>query len=351
MSFDALRKVRKEVQRGAVIERPVGNLSLFTYAKDCMFSDLWNPVVKRCRGIVFDTAKGKVVARPMDKFFNINERPSTSTATLLNKADEMSFEITEKLDGSMVALWFYDGEWRASTPGSLESDQAKYAKEVLFPRYDLFALPTDLTYVCELITPWDGVNKVVKYGERDELVVLCAFETAWDQIEVPRTRLRGLVEKAGLSLVKTLPLTKSDFLTHRIPYGEEGYVIRFEDGSRYKVKSRWYFRWHRALSMLSRKNVLELMKDGQYDELLAQAPPQIYEAFDDLAGIIKTTKASIELEVNKWWALVKDPNDHKSCALFFQNADPHLRPILFARMREKDETKAIWKAVERELGR
>ena len=85
MSHQALALVRKEVERGHVTERTHGPLSLYKYSPSCTYDKAWNKTNMRCRGIVFDTSTGAIVCRPFNKFFNLNERPSTKARYVLSK--------------------------------------------------------------------------------------------------------------------------------------------------------------------------------------------------------------------------------------------------------------------------
>lgn len=351
MSYQRLHEVRKEVARGYVHERPVGNLSLFKYTEKCVYDKAWNKTNERCRGIVFDTSTGTIVCKPFHKFFNVGERPNTSMKVLAHKIKRMGIpQATVKMDGSMVAIFHYDGEWRTATPGSLESPQAQYAKRKLLPKYRFETLPIDLTYVCEMIAPWDRECKVCHYGDRDELIVLAAFENKWEQIEVPRQQVLLLAEKAGLPVVEEYPLDPEDPLNTPIPDGKEGYVAKFDDGFRVKVKSRWFMHWHRLADQVSYKRVAELLEkaEGDIAYILKEAPETIRDKVDDVAGYIMGKKQRIEIETDKVWTQVKDPQDFKACAELFKQHGP-LQSILFARMRGREEDPVVWKMIKKEL--
>ncbi|MEM4396739.1 MAG: T4 RnlA family RNA ligase [Candidatus Woesearchaeota archaeon] len=70
-------------------------------------SRLTNPVEYsysvECRGIKFCPVTGKILARPLHKFFNLNERNDSSKEEI-TKIYNKSYNITimEKLDGSMI---------------------------------------------------------------------------------------------------------------------------------------------------------------------------------------------------------------------------------------------------------
>ena len=337
MSYQVLQQIRREVAAGAVTESALGELSIFKYSADCVWDGMWNDVVKRCRGIVLNTATGKIVARPFDKFFNINERPDTNVHLLEKKAKSQKMVATKKLDGSMCSIWFYNGAWHCSTPGGLTSPQAQHAAGLLLGKYNLSKLPTDITFVCELLCPWDRKDKVVDYGDRDELVLLAAFENKWDLTEVPRQRLETLATGTGLQLVDVYPLDEEDPWSTPIPVGEEGFVVRFEDGFRIKIKSRWYMHWHRLLSQVSYKHLIELLEGGGDPKtvLSKDAPPHAKAALDDILSHILTLKENIEREVDEWWLKAEDTTDFKACAELFRQAGS-IQHLLFARMREHE---------------
>ena len=54
---------------------------------------------RECRGLIFDTATGKLISRPYHKFFNVGEREETA----INKVNLYEPHVVlEKLDGSMI---------------------------------------------------------------------------------------------------------------------------------------------------------------------------------------------------------------------------------------------------------
>lgn len=345
-----LNEVMKEVEKGSVKESKEGELSLFKYSQQCVFDDMWNDINKKCRGIIFNNQTGEIVARPYNKFFNLNERPETSYENVMKNLGQ-KFSITEKLDGSCIAIW-YDGKvWRASTPGSMSSEQAKYA-ESIFPRYNFSEISQNHTYMCELISPWNRV--VIDYGERDELILITAFTNEWEPKEVNRGFLDYVSDTTGLKKVKTI---NSDdigaFLLSNVPDGEEGYVIRFSNGERIKLKGSWYFNLHNLIGNLSIKNMVEMVSEGNYHEVVKDLPDYIKDDFDDIYSQVITTKDKIDKEVCETWekALreIKDVSNFKACAQLFSKHDTSA--ILFVMMRDKLDLidSLTWKLVLKRL--
>ena len=85
--------------------------------------------------------QNQVVARPFRKFFNIEERKHTPTE---------DFEIYEKVDGSLITVFNYNGEWVVSSRGSFTSEQAIKGRELL-NKYPIHTLDNNKTYLFEII--------------------------------------------------------------------------------------------------------------------------------------------------------------------------------------------------------
>lgn len=350
MSHQALALVCKEVERGNVSERVSnGSLSLFKYTTQCTHRRSWNKTNLRCRGIVFDTITGKIICRPFDKFFNLGERPSTKPKYVLSRAKKTAFRVTEKMDGSMLCIWHCGDKWMTSTPGSIDSPQAIYARDYLLSKYNINQLPTDITYVCEMISPTDRQDKVVDYGKRDELVLLTAFENRWEQTEVPAGRLSLLASRANMPKVPVWEADFENFMSLPIPDNVEGYVIAFEDGFRIKVKSMAYVKAFRLLSDFSSKHLFEYVREGSYREAVRHLPESKRRYFDDLYAKILQVKGNIELEVEKWLKIC-DPNDMKKSAEVLKDAGP-IKSLVFGALRNKDVRKVLWKLTEEEVVR
>ena len=96
---------------------------------------------------------------------------------------------------------------------------------------------------------------MVDYKGETKLVVLAAFYPTWDLQEVNRDDLLDMFRDTNISVVGGMKVD-IDNLRGSIPKGEEGFVVSFEDGKRFKVKSHWYFTCHKLLSEIKPKNIL-----------------------------------------------------------------------------------------------
>lgn len=137
-----LSKLQDYVDRGLVVYQthPTLPLKIFNYSRTCQYEGAWDEVTLQCRGLILDD-RNEIVARPFKKFFNIEEGKHTPTE---------DFEIYEKVDGSLITVFNYNGEWVVSSRGSFTSEQAIKGRELL-NKYPIHTLDNNKTYLFEII--------------------------------------------------------------------------------------------------------------------------------------------------------------------------------------------------------
>jgi RNA ligase len=236
-----------------------GKLAVYTYTDQCTFERAWDDVTRNSRGHVFNIETGECVARAMPKFFNLNENEEA----LFEKFDwSQPYEIYDKLDGWFAAVFRYNGRYRISSRGSFESDGAKWATEFIQTK-DLSFLPDEVTLCFEIINPKQKI--ILDYGGQSTLYVLCAFNRHTGE-EYQRKTVEEWAAKVGLPIVKMYEssMTIHDCLRfQKEAKGMEGFVIRFHDGRRVKVKTDWYMTLAKIMSSLSPIAIWEAMENGK----------------------------------------------------------------------------------------
>ena len=117
MKFD-LEKLNKYIEEGLVVknEHPTLPISIYNYSRKTQYENNWDEITKQCRGLILDN-EGYVIAKGFDKFFNMEELVSEDIPN-------ETFEVFEKLDGSLGILFWYEGKWILSTKGSFFSEQS-----------------------------------------------------------------------------------------------------------------------------------------------------------------------------------------------------------------------------------
>jgi RNA ligase len=287
MKYD-LNILNEYIEKGLIIKQVHATLplSIYNYSRTCQYDRLWDDVTLNCRGLVVDT-NDNIVAKPFPKFFNMEELSDT-------QIPKESFEVFEKMDGSLGIFFYYDGEWHMATRGSFTSEQAIKGMEIAKrERLDRKCVP-GFTYLFEIIYPENRI--VVDYGNDERLVLLSIVNPEGNEIPYEEIQMDGwdIVNRYdGVS-----DYTK---LKEMISNDAEGYVIRFRNGMRMKIKGDEYVRLHRILTNFSTKDIWELLKNGEPLEPFLDRVPDEFDAWvkevvKDLQNEFDTIKNKIEIE-------------------------------------------------------
>lgn len=326
-------ELRKRVELGVVREQrhPSLPLSIFNYSQECQFNKLWDDVTLQCRGLVMH--EGRIVARPFQKFFNDTEHPPEEVPW------HLPCEVTEKMDGSLLIVFHFDGQWHYATRGSFTSEQAERGRVIFRRKYGEHLLQSGLTYLFEVIYPQNRI--VVDYSGREDTVLLGMIHTE------SGVELSLDVAPPELTVVRRLPITAdAKSLRSIITDTEEGYVIRFENGFRVKVKGQRYIELHRLITGVSSRTIWEYLSGGKsFAEMLEMVPDEFavwvrserdrqVEEFDRLSA---RTEAAVHA-ANAWLSrkeqaavIVSQYSDVSSAAFAALDGKP-IAPVLWKRL-------------------
>ena len=264
-------KHEQYVKEGWLTKSVFEDLVLYNYSDATTFSKKWDQITLNARGTIYNKDTGEIVGLAMSKFFNVNESPDTHVDQL---PWDKPFQAFEKCDGSMGVLYRHNNQFKISTRGSFYSNQAKKATKML-EKYNTSSIPDDATLIFEIIYPENKI--VVDYKDKEELVLLAAYnfktgvELVWDQVV-------SLATTCGFSLPKVYNYTLDDLLEQKelIKWNEnEGWVIRFSNGMRVKLKGTKYLEMAKILSRMSPLAVWETILEGRLNEYLLQVPEEI----------------------------------------------------------------------------
>ncbi|WP_435018527.1 T4 RnlA family RNA ligase [Tundrisphaera sp. TA3] len=279
LTFDELWNGLKIAKSVGDVNENIGSdgLSLFCYSKAAVYERNWNDMTMLARGIILDPVEKRVVATPFPKFFNVGERADS--------IPDLPFEVYEKMDGSLIIIFHHGGEWRCATKGSLASDQAKWAKAWI-SRFDLSPLVPGTTYLAEAIYP---ENRIVVHYQKAGLTLLGAYRE--DGSELDYNELAMLALKLGWDIARRFAFNAMSELlatARELPGSEEGFVLRFDDGLRLKVKGDEYCRIHRLVSRVTPLAMWEAMAAGDdLEELRRQLPEEFWADFDAIIGALQ----------------------------------------------------------------
>jgi len=341
--MDFLHLLEKYYQDGLLHKQthPTLDLTIWNYSPKVQYERLWDDITMQCRGLVTNS-EGKIIARPFKKFFNYEE----------HKPEEIPneyFEVYEKMDGSLGILFNYNGEWILSTRGSFTSEQSIKGRQLL-EKYDYNRLHTDYTYLFEIIYP---ENRIVCVYDFEDLVLLGMVHTeSGNEVNIRNTnnediRLNNMIDNLGFKVV-TLYKTWGegfDLLKEEISKDKEGYVIRFKNGFRMKIKGDEYVRLHRILTNISNRDIWEYLKDGKpMDEILDKVPDEFYNWVRSTKNDLLAQFNILEKEYQWIFKIINRVPGIENRAVFAEYAKKYKHPnLLFNMLDGKDYSQHIWK--------
>lgn len=329
MIFSEIEKRDKLVEEKLLRCDDQGDLRVYSYTNWCK---IWNDITMNSRGIIFNRKTGEIISRPFPKFFNMDQTAETQERNL---PWQDGFRIFQKYDGWLGILYRDGGQYRIATRGSFQSTGALWATEFL-KEYDLTGLPDEVTLLFELICP--ATKIVVDYHNREELVLLAAYnrhtgeEYGWEQVE-------AWGDKFGFGVADSYDSNHLKYCRLQIESTSglelEGFVIRFNNGLRVKIKSDDYFRRSKMRSHLTLLTIWENMVCGE-------VPQEFWDAIDDdyhdalskITVAMESRYFEIRQEINHQFVSIVDIQDRKEFAIAAQKLSH--TPAMFAR-RDKQE--------------
>ncbi len=299
-----------------------GDLLIFNYTARAQYEARWNFFERVSRGLIINAATGEIIARAFDKFFNwMQDR---------QKARGHIISITEKMDGSLGILYRVEDGYRVSTRGDFHSEQAEWATRFLREHYSLDDLPNELTLLFEIIYPENRV--IIDYGGREDLVLLAARNRFTGEYLPFFPNVYQLGERYGFSLPKVYnfnDVTQIIAQTGMLDADEEGYVVEFSDGQRFKFKGDKYLELHKLVFGLSFKNTLRAVESGQVEYIRSQIPDEFLGDFNSWVKEIEDTRDAIIRDARELFA--RSPKEsRKDFALWAMSDHKELSPYLFA---------------------
>jgi RNA ligase len=329
---------------------PTLPLTIWNYTPKVQYENIWDEITLQCRGMVTDD-NGNVVARPFKKFFNIEEGKHTPTS---------EFEVYEKMDGSLGILFNYEGEWVFATRGSFTSEQSVKGFEML-QKYDYQKLHKDYTYLFEII--YNENRIVVKYLFEDLVLLgMINTETGYEvdlHHEGNDMRLKNLIHNLEFKVVKQYDgIEDYTKLKSLIDNNAEGFVVRFSNGDRMKIKGEEYIRLHKIMTNVSTTGIWEMLSNGDnVNELLKDVPDEFYKKIQNYVRDLKYNYVQISemagklhdgFRYGKYNDVDPEPTK-KEFAEFVFKQQKVLHPVMFAMWDKKKYDKIIWNILKPEF--
>jgi len=324
-------------------KHPTTDLWLLNYSKSCQLNKVWNEVTTQCRGLIVDMF-GNIVARPFPKFYNYEELEGLGI-----KVPNLPFEAYEKMDGSLGIMYWVNDMPYLATRGSFNSDQCKHGTELLHTKYKNVwnRFDKNKTYLFEIIYPED--KHCIVYGpEVDDIFLLAIIDTETgletDSIDNYRDVLSVTKHYDGIRDWKNI---RNEFDGEN----REGFVIRFSNGFRMKLKYEQYFKIHFLRSMLSKKYILECMMDKKIkdiEENISQLDEENQIYYRKMMKEIQDRYNEIEKEfllIYRERGILESPKEYAEWVL----KQKGWSSMIFQKEKGADYSQIIWKIIKREV--
>jgi RNA ligase len=133
---------------------------------------------------------------------------------------------------------------------------------------------------------------------------------------------------------------------------EEGFVVRFHDNSRVKVKFAEYCRMHRIVTGTSSKTVWAALRDNlPLNEWLEHVPDEFFQFVDFTVTELKEKFTTIENQARIICTNAEKELTRKEQAAIIirESGGPPLSGVAFAMLDRKDYAPGIWKQIEPEF--
>lgn len=376
-----MAKLNKEeliaaVKSGAVskAKHPTEDLWIYNYTREAIRNseNPWvSETLRKCRGIITD-GNLNIIARPFEKFFNLEEFANLPEDIIPPGTFELPYTITEKYDGSMgIMYWTKDGPALA-TRSSFTSDQAIRGTQILREKYHYQTenLPRDKTFLFEIIYPENRI--VVDYGDLEDLILIGVIDTETGKEEDLNDYPEFLQPCQYVGDWRTIRNQYCD-----LSRCKEGFVVRFENGFRIKIKFPHYFQSHYLMGKMTRKNVLKILSkdkdvaqkeieewrlnlsEAEYDkELLAYFDKLVADQYDRFNMYVQTVGELARYPENfprmaKWSEYVRRqghfaPAIFIFCRLTSPNANNYYVSDAMRRKDERAFDQCIWRLIMEE---
>jgi len=226
--------------------------------------------------VIFDAVTEKILSRRYHKFFNIGELEETQEDNIDISQPHV---ILEKLDGSLVAPMLLDGKVVFGTKAGITEMSLAVEKFFLLTcgiDYANFCrewLLNDHTPLFEWCSPMHPI--VIPYSV--DGLILTAIRNNITGEYIKYAEMVEIANNAKIPVVKAIVHAEGNNVAGILQQARkleniEGYIMRFDSGEMYKVKSEWYFnasKLRATMLDMTERNLWLLALDNKLDDCQA----------------------------------------------------------------------------------
>ena len=304
-----------------------------------IMSDMGLELVQEARGSIFrqnEEGYWCCVCYPFDKFFNYGEQYSA-----VGRIDWETASVQQKVDGSLIKLWWdYDG-WVISTNGSIDAFKAEcgnttygdLVQKVINRVPDFLKhLDSDYTYMFELTSPY---NRIVVHYEGINLWYLGRRNILDLKEDSEGLDIEGILHP---QIYPHHSLAECIAAAHEMGDDEEGYVVCDANFNRIKIKGDEYLMLHklRGNGPLTTLRVVEMWQNDSLDDFVAYYP-EFKEFTDDVVQHIRNLITQCDFAWKATYSISENGGSRADFAREANTYKPVVRTYLYAALDGKFE--------------
>jgi len=241
--------------------------------------DYYAAIRYECRGMIFDTATGNIIRRPLHKFKNVGEAEDTQPHVIDLSQEHVC---DSKIDGSMIAVFLnsnnelvYGTKMCAPDFHDLVQNLVRNADNIQYEAFCHEQIANGFTPIFEFCSREKRI--VIDYGPTDQLILLAIRNIITGEY-VSVSDMRIIAEKYNVPVVKTFdPITDMNKFIEYVADLEdiEGFVVRFATGHRVKIKTDQYVQIHKAKeAILWDRHIVDMILASTLDDVKAHLPDE-----------------------------------------------------------------------------
>lgn len=300
-----------------------------------------NSIYREMRGLCIDIVNEEIVLLPFPKFFNIDELEETSIDVVKKKIEKAkTFEIADKMDGSMLSVRFYRGKFILGGTGSLHlngnNPRLDECYSWLTDNYKkMISENSDKTFIFEYISKND--IHVVCYAEEEQGLYLIGIRDINNGYIHLYNDVINYANKYNIKTINKEQSSLDGLMSMRDKYSadeKEGWVLRI-DNFMYKLKCDDFIKIHTLITEKSSpKMIIRSIDNETIDDFLAKVPIQFRKHIDLIMDNVYKY-VSIRMDIfNKHWDDTKHINNNKEFALYvIKNIPNEWHGYMFAKRK------------------
>lgn len=297
-----------------------------------------NPFVSQCRGIILNKHTYDVVCLPFDRFFNYGE----NNAGVNLDWNSNDIKVMEKVDGSLIKIWYDKDKWNISTRGTVYCNSHNISlagltyEKLVLNAFGVLSIEDfqenfkdadkKLTHLFELTSPQNRV--VTDYGSRPAMHYLASRNNQTGMYS--KEEFLG-VKYRNTKMFSLNSVSECILASKELDNLQEGFVVYVNGVPSFKIKSPQYVLVHHIRGeSLTSKRICELLFIEEHEEYLNYFPED-KKYFTPYLNKYKEILSNIESKYQE----VKSIENQKDFA--FAVKDFEFKGVLFS-MRNFNQT-------------